>query len=147
MEVRAGLEVVIPHHDVVKQLIGPTLFDALVALSKGDANSSAVGAVVTTLGEVLDSSTQSQQHALAEQKHDDDPFAAFEDDTPMETVVRAIAAEEKYSDDRSDEVTNTLAGQWIDTVGNLRALTEEDIKDLGLPPVVYRYLLRVKSGL
>ena len=38
-----------------------------------------------------------------------------------------------------------LNGKRVRTVGNLRALTNGDIKDLGLPPVVTRYLLRVKA--
>jgi hypothetical protein len=62
VEVRPGLDVVIPHHDAVEQLVRPTLFDALVALSLSDGdNSSAVGAVVRTLGEVLNNGKQQPQ--------------------------------------------------------------------------------------
>jgi hypothetical protein len=68
VEVRPGLEVVIPHHDAVRMLVGPELFDSLKALSKDDIdNSSAVGSVITTLGEALGSKQEQKQ----EQEHGD----------------------------------------------------------------------------
>jgi hypothetical protein len=50
--VRPGLEVVIPHHEVVRNLLGARTFDALVAMSRG-AQVAHVSAVVTGLDEVL----------------------------------------------------------------------------------------------
>jgi hypothetical protein len=39
-----------------------------------------------------------------------------------------------------------VAKERIDTVGDLRVLSEEDIKELGVPPVFARYVLRIKAG-
>ena len=141
VEVRPGLEVVIPHHDVVKQLVGAKLFDALVGLSHDSDDSSAIGAVVTTLHETLGSRQNQQQ----EQKHDDDPFAAYPDETKIEEVVRAIADKEGYDDQDMLPVFKILQSNLIKSVHNLRALEDEDIKGLGLPRVVFRYLMRVKG--
>jgi hypothetical protein len=43
-------------------------------------------------------------------------------------------------------VSKLLKDNWIDTVRNLRVLEEEDVKGLNLPPVVFRYMMRVKKG-
>jgi hypothetical protein len=59
LEVRVGLEVVIPHQDLVRELVGARLFDSLVAFEKEGSTSSAVGAVITTLDEVLHRSSSS----------------------------------------------------------------------------------------
>jgi hypothetical protein len=58
-EVRVGLEVVIPHQDLVRELVGARLFDSLVAFEMEGSTSSAVGAVITTLDEVLHRSSSS----------------------------------------------------------------------------------------
>jgi hypothetical protein len=60
--------------------------------------------------------------------------------------VRAIAKEENYSEEEVQQVVAVLNAKWVRTVHNLRKLSKEDIRDLGLPPVVYRYLLRVMAG-
>jgi hypothetical protein len=148
VEVRPGLEVVIPHHDAVSRLVGPELFDSLKALSKDDIdNSSAVGSVITTLGEALGSaSSQQQQQQQQEQKHDDDPFAAYDDSTRMEVVVQAIAKERSYSELRMGDHLSKLTELEIDTVGDLRSLSVERIEKLGMPPVVTEYLQRVKKS-
>jgi hypothetical protein len=147
VEVRPGLEVVIPHHDAVRMLVGPELFDSLKALSKGEDNSSAVGSVITTLGDALDSaSSQQQQQQHQEQKHNDDPFVAYDDSTDIAVVVQAIAEEEKYDDDDMAPTLTNLKAKLIKSVHNLRVLEEEDVKGLNLPPVVFRYLIRVKKG-
>ena len=52
---------------------------------------------------------------------------------------------EGYSEEEVQDDLAVLNGKRVRTVGNLRALTNGDIKDLGLPPVVTRYLLRVKA--
>jgi hypothetical protein len=50
--VRAGLEVVIPHHDVVREFVGAKDFDALAELAVG-RNPDATSAVVTCLNDFL----------------------------------------------------------------------------------------------
>ena len=57
-----------------------------------------------------------------------------------------VAKKEGYSEEEVQDDLAVLNGKRVRTVGNLRALTNGDIKDLGLPPVVTRYLLRVKAG-
>ena len=61
-------------------------------------------------------------------------------------VVRKVAKKEGYSEEEVQQDLAVLNGNRVRTVGNLRALTKEDIKELGLSPVVTRYLLRVKAG-
>ena len=61
-------------------------------------------------------------------------------------VLRMVAKKEGYSEEEVQQVLAVLNGKRVRTVGNLRALTNGVIKDLGLPPVVTRYLLRVKAG-
>jgi hypothetical protein len=95
VEVRPGLEVVIPHHDAVRMLVGPKLFDSLKALSKGDIdNSSAVGSVITTLGEALGSNQ--------EQKHDDD------DDGEAKAEFKQAKAELKDAEDKLEKAKAEL---------------------------------------
>jgi len=76
----------------------------------------------------------------------DDLFAQLADAVQIEEVVRMVAKKEGYTEERWQNHVKLLAEKEIDTVGNLRVLTNGDIKDLGLPPVVTRYLLRVKAG-
>jgi hypothetical protein len=64
----------------------------------------------------------------------------------MDEVIRAIAKEENYDDDDVAPTLSTLKANLIKSVHNLRALQESDIKELGLPPVVFRYMMRVKQG-
>jgi hypothetical protein len=61
-------------------------------------------------------------------------------------VVRMVAKERGYTEERWQKHAKLLAEKEIDTVGDLRVLTNGDIEKLGLPPVVTRYLLRVKAG-
>jgi hypothetical protein len=51
--VRARLEVVIPHHDLVRKLLGAKMFDSLVALQKDKSSPTVVSSVITTLDEVM----------------------------------------------------------------------------------------------
>jgi hypothetical protein len=64
----------------------------------------------------------------------------------MEEVLSAVAKEEGYSDERWHGHLELLAKKEIDTVGDLRVLSQERIEALDLPPVVTEYLLRVKAG-
>jgi hypothetical protein len=75
-----------------------------------------------------------------------DPFALLPDAATMEEVLRAVAKEEGYTEEDIKQDLNVLHGMRVRTVRNLRALSKEDIKELGLPPVVARYLLRTKAG-
>jgi hypothetical protein len=61
-------------------------------------------------------------------------------------VVRMVAKEEGYSEEREQQILTILQRKWIDTVGNLRALSKERIETLELPPVVTEYMQRVKAG-
>jgi hypothetical protein len=76
----------------------------------------------------------------------DDPFASLPDASTMEVVLRAVASERGYTEKYIKQVLAVLHGKCVCTVHNLRALNKEDIKELGLPPVVARYLLRTKAG-
>ena len=57
-----------------------------------------------------------------------------------------VATKEGYSEEQVKSTRTKLNDSLIFTVGNLRVLTKEDVEKLGLPPVVTRYLLRVKAG-
>jgi hypothetical protein len=56
VKVRAGLEVVIPHHDLVEKLLGGEMFDSLVKLQKDKNNPTTISSVITTLDSVLSGS-------------------------------------------------------------------------------------------
>ena len=71
-------------------------------------------------------------------------FPAFADDAKMEDVVQAIAQKENYSEERWKGHLTKLVDNEIDEVGNLRRLSDGDVKDLGLPPVVTNYLQHVR---
>lgn len=51
--VRPGLELVIPHHDIIKQLVGPQTFESLSAAARDPSDLDASTACITTLSEVL----------------------------------------------------------------------------------------------
>ena len=74
-----------------------------------------------------------------------DRFSEYPDTATIEEVLLAVGKEEGYTDDRVASAVKILKDKWIDTVGNLRVLSKDDIEKLGLPPVVYRYMLRVKG--
>jgi hypothetical protein len=65
--VRAGLEVVIPHHDVVRALVGAKTFDALKKLAVGK-NPDATSALVTSLDNVLGRSQTEESRARNTEK-------------------------------------------------------------------------------
>jgi hypothetical protein len=75
-----------------------------------------------------------------------DVFTQYPDAIKMEEVVRAIAKLEGYSEEEVTADVKTLLTARVKTVGNLRALSVEQIKELGLPPVVTAYMQRVKKG-
>jgi hypothetical protein len=87
-----------------------------------------------------------QEEKQQQSEHEENPFAAYGDETKMDEVIRAIAHKEQFNDDDVKEVLAKLKPAWVRTVGNLRALQESDIKELGLPPVVFRYMMRVNKG-
>jgi hypothetical protein len=114
VEVRPGLEVVIPHHDAVSRLVGPELFDSLKALSKDDIdNSSAVGSVITTLGEALGSKQEQKQ----EQEHGD-TYAEFED--------KLANAEEKLTTAKADLTTAKAEFVQAKASGDQKAIDRAD---------------------
>ena len=57
-----------------------------------------------------------------------------------------VAEERGYSEGRRHRHADLLVEKEIDTVGDLRVLTEERIEKLELPPVVTEYMLRVHAG-
>ena len=63
----------------------------------------------------------------------------------MEDALRMVAKAEGYTEEQLEPSRIKLEQSLIVTVHNLRVLSKEDIKELGLPPVVTRYLLRVKG--
>jgi hypothetical protein len=86
-----------------------------------------------------------------ELKHTDnlpsaDAFAQYPDAATMQVVVRAIAEKEGYSEEEVAPSLAILRSAMVKTAGNMRALSVEQIKELGLPPVVTAYMLRVKKG-
>ena len=153
VSVRPQLEIIIPHHDVVRDLVGESRFDALVMASAAKASVDSTSAMITTLDDVFDSNPKQElkqidklPHQQQEQKHDDDPFAAYDDKTKMEDVVRAIADKEEYDEEEIAPTLTILKQQLIKSVRNLRSLSVERIEQLGMPPVVTEYLQRVKKG-
>jgi hypothetical protein len=75
-----------------------------------------------------------------------DPFASLLGTARMMEVLLAVAKEGGYTKEDIEEDLAILDGQRVRTVHNLRALSEQDIKELRLPPVVARYFLRIKAG-
>jgi hypothetical protein len=61
----------------------------------------------------------------------------------FQELLKKIAEERNYSEDEVGQDLAVLHGKRLRTVGDLRVLSEASIKELGLPPVVYEYLLRV----
>ena len=80
-----------------------------------------------------------------QQKAATDRFASLPGIATMEEVLRAVAEERSYTEEEVQQDLAVLHGKRVRTVGDLRVLSNEDIKELGLPPVVARYLLRVKA--
>jgi hypothetical protein len=75
-----------------------------------------------------------------------DPFASLPDAATMEEVLRAVATDVGYTEERWRKHAKLLGEKEIDTVYQLRALSRERIEALDLPPVMTEYLLRVKAG-
>jgi hypothetical protein len=63
VSVRPGLEVVIPHHDVVRGLVGKSRFDTLIKAATVDASVESTSAMITTLDEVFGGRQQPQKKA------------------------------------------------------------------------------------
>jgi hypothetical protein len=87
-----------------------------------------------------------QEEKQQQSEHEEDPFAAFGDETKMDEVIRAIAEERKYTDGDVESVLSILKPAWVRTVGDLRALSSDRVEKLDLPPVITEYLQRVKQG-
>jgi len=64
----------------------------------------------------------------------------------MEEVLRAVAKEQSYTEEDVQQDLEMLQAKRVRTVGNLRVLSKERIEELGLPPVVTEFMLRVKAG-
>ena len=77
---------------------------------------------------------------------DIDQITLFADTATMEEVLRAVAKEQSYTEEDVQQVLEMLQAKRVRTVGNLRVLSKERIEELGLPPVVTEFMLRVKAG-
>jgi Fe-S cluster assembly iron-binding protein IscA len=74
-----------------------------------------------------------------------DSLVSLPDTATMEEVLRMVVKERGCTEERWRLHLERIAEKEIDTVGDLRVLSEGDIKELGLPPVVARYLLRTRA--
>jgi len=75
-----------------------------------------------------------------------DWFAQYDDAVKLEEVIVAVSKQEGYSDEDMVPVLAILHAALVRSVGNLRALSVEQIKELRLPPVVTAYMWRIKKG-
>jgi hypothetical protein len=75
-----------------------------------------------------------------------DWFAQYDDAVKLEEVIVAVSKQEGYSDEDMVPVLAILHAALVRSVGNLRALSVEQIKELGLPPVVTAYMWRIKKA-
>ena len=116
--VRPDLEVVIPHPGVVREVIGPNLFDALL---------------------------EAQQQVLSD-RLTPVKLRRISDTEAIAEAITMIADERGCTDQERDDDIATLHRQRIRTVGDLRVLKSSSIEALGLDPVATSYLLRIHAG-
>lgn len=134
--VRVQLEVVLPHPDVMRAVLGSRLVDGVMAAARPDAAEPSV--IISDLDTIL--ARKGIRVAAI------DKYGALSDATSMADVMAMIAQECGFSEEDLQPTLDLLKGQLIRTVGNLRVLTGPDVASLALSPVVKAYLLRVING-
>lgn len=127
--VRPKLEVVLPHPDVMKAVLGPHLVDGVIAAQQKNYEPSAM---ISDLDNILAGKGLTW-----------DKYGALDDKVPMAEVMSMIAEEQRFTETQRDECIEVLAKLWIRTVGNLRVLSADRVEKLALSPVVIAYLRRI----
>ena len=137
--VRPKLEVIIPLPAIVREVVGPELYDGLISAQR-NRDASTTSSVICTLDSVF--SAPRSLPAVSPP----DKFRDLADEVTMAEAVKMVADERKFTDQERDDDIASLQKNRIRTVGDLRVLEPSDIKDLGFSPVITRYLLRIQSG-
>ncbi len=137
--VRPKLEIVIPHPDIIREVVGPSDYDLLISAQQ-KRNMNSIDVIVTTLASVL--AAEQPRPAM----EPPDKFRDLADEVTLAEAVRMLAEERKFTNQERNDDVAFLHKNRIRTVGDLRVLEPSDIKDLGFAPVITRYLLRVHSG-
>jgi hypothetical protein len=130
--VRPKLEVVLPHPDVMKAVLGPHLVDGVIAAHQQNSEPSAM---ISDLDNIL-AGKGIQVSTL-------DKYGALDDKMSMAEVMTMIAEERGKDSAWVAKNVESLHSLDIDTVGDLRVLSADDIGSLALSPVVRNYLLRI----
>jgi hypothetical protein len=134
--VRPQLEVVLPHPDVMRAVLGSRLVDGVMAAARPDA--AEPSAIISDLDTIL---ARKGIRAAAIDK-----YGALSDATPMADVMAMIAEERGFSEEERSADVQVLAQLRIRTVGDLRVLSRVRVENLALSPVIVEYLLRVING-
>jgi hypothetical protein len=134
--VRPQLEVVLPHPDVMRAVLGSRLVDGVMAAARPDA--AEPSAIISDLDTIL---ARKGIRAAAIDK-----YGSLSDATPMADVMAMIAEERGFSEEDLQPTLDLLKRQLIRYVGDLRVLTGADVASLALSPVVKAYLRRVING-
>jgi hypothetical protein len=134
--VRPQLEVVLPHPDVMRAVLGSRLVDGVMAAARPDA--AEPSAIISDLDTIL---ARKGIRAAAIDK-----YGALSDATPMADVMAMIAQERGFSKEDLQPTLDLLKRQLIRYVGDLRVLSGVRVENLALSPVIVEYLLRVING-
>jgi hypothetical protein len=137
--VRPGLEVIIPHHDVVREQVGADMFNGIVAAREGEWTPTS--AALTNLDEVLKSCLSNRRFVVREAA-----VTAAQQHAPA--AASSVVNEELMAFlDTHDlgEIGPELARQGAKRPSDLRGLTESDLKSMmGL--IYAKKLMRALNG-
>ncbi len=135
--VRPNLEVVIPHPDVVQELVSPSLFDGLINAQQ-TKDLSAVASIICK----LDCMLSPQQHPSILNE-----FRNLHDNITMMEAIKMIAEDSGITDESwCQEKVAALSAHDILTVGNLRVLRAASIEKLNPSALLTGYLRHIHSG-
>lgn len=148
ISVRPRLEVVIPHPEVVREVVGVSLYDSIREAQQHRNDASTVSATICTMDTIL--AGPSAPVATTVSSIRDVRFRVFHqlaDNVSMADAIAMIAKERIFTKEECDADISMLNAAWIRTVGDLRVLADpSDVRALKLSPVVTGYLLRIHQG-
>ena len=142
VSVRRNLELVLPHPEVVRVVLGRDLLAKIMAAAEGrtpDSVSAMFGSVSTFLERQAVNETRPVARVV-------DKFRGLSDAVRIEEAMKMVAEERGFTEQQHELVVSVLNEKWIRTVGDLRVLSQACIEARGLSPVVKGYLLRIHSG-
>ena len=137
--VRPKLEVIIPLPAIVREVVGPELYDGLVSAQRNrDAGSTA--SVIYTLDSLLGDEPPRSPASPP------DKFRALADEVTMAEAIQMIAQEAGFTEKERDDDIASLGKNRIRTVANLRTLSSARIEGMNISDLLKEYLVRIHSG-